>query len=43
MNSMSHNLSGWTTEQLLDRCKAAVVEVLEATKVVAEGMERVCS
>src|SRR5947207_11819010 len=32
-----------TSEELLDRCKAAVVEVLEATKVVAEGMERVCS
>jgi len=32
-----------TTENLLERCKAGVVEVLEATKVVAEGMERVCS
>ena len=32
-----------TSEDLLERCKAAVTEVLEATKVVAEGMERVCS
>ena len=32
-----------TSEELLERCKAAVTEVLEATKVVAEGMERVCS
>jgi pyrroloquinoline-quinone synthase len=32
-----------TTEELLERCKAGVREVLEATKVVAEGMERVCS
>jgi pyrroloquinoline-quinone synthase len=32
-----------TTEDLLERCKAGVREVLEATKVVAEGMERVCS
>src|SRR6266513_3607478 len=32
-----------TSEELLEKCKAAVTEVLEATKVVAEGMERVCS
>ena len=32
-----------TTEELLDRCKAGVQEVLDATKTLAEGMERVCS
>ena len=32
-----------TSEELLDRCKWAVREVLEATRVVADGMERVCS
>ena len=32
-----------TSEELLERCKWAVQEVLDATKVVAEGMERVCS
>ena len=32
-----------TTEELLERCKAGVREVLDATKAVAEGMERVCS
>ena len=32
-----------TTEEQLERCKAGVREVLEATKVLAEGMERVCS
>ena len=32
-----------TTEELLERCKAGVREVLEATKALAEGMERVCS
>src|SRR5256714_8996766 len=32
-----------TTEELLERCKAGVREVLDATAVLAEGMERVCS
>ena len=32
-----------TSEELLERCKWAVREVLEATRGVAEGMERVCS
>jgi len=32
-----------TTEELLERCKAGVREVLDATKTLAEGMERVCS
>ena len=32
-----------TTEELLDRCKAGVSEVLDATAALAEGMERVCS
>jgi pyrroloquinoline-quinone synthase len=32
-----------TTEELLERSKWAVGEVLDATRVVAEGMERVCS
>jgi len=32
-----------TTEEQLERCKAGVREVLEATKRVAEGVERVCS
>ena len=32
-----------TTEKQLERSKWAVREVLDATKVVAEGMERVCS
>ena len=32
-----------TTEDLLARSKWAVGEVLDATRVVAEGMERVCS
>jgi pyrroloquinoline-quinone synthase len=32
-----------TTEELLERCKAGVREVLDATKALAEGMERVCS
>jgi pyrroloquinoline-quinone synthase len=32
-----------TTEEQLERCKRAVREVLEATRAVAEGMERVCS
>ena len=32
-----------TTEEQLDRCKGGVREVLEATKRVAEGVERVCS
>jgi pyrroloquinoline-quinone synthase len=32
-----------TTEELLERCKEGVREVLEATRVVAEGMERVCA
>jgi pyrroloquinoline-quinone synthase len=32
-----------TTEELLERCKWAVREVLDATRVVAEGMERVCA
>ena len=31
-----------TSEELLERCKWAVREVLEATRGVAEGMERVC-
>lgn len=32
-----------TTEELLERSKWAVREVLDATRVVAEGFERVCS
>jgi pyrroloquinoline-quinone synthase len=32
-----------TTEEQLDRCKAGVTEVLDATKDLAAGMERVCS
>jgi pyrroloquinoline quinone (PQQ) biosynthesis protein C len=32
-----------TTEEQLERCKAGVREVLDATKALAEGMERVCS
>jgi len=32
-----------TTEELLERCKDGVREVLDATKALAEGMERVCS
>ena len=32
-----------TTEETLERCKQGVQEVLEATKDLAEGMERVCS
>lgn len=32
-----------TTEELLERCAWAVGEVLDATRVVAEGMERVCA
>jgi pyrroloquinoline-quinone synthase len=32
-----------TTEEQLERCKAGVREVLDATRVIAEGMERVCS
>jgi pyrroloquinoline-quinone synthase len=32
-----------TTEELLERCKAGVREVLGATAALAEGMERVCS
>jgi pyrroloquinoline quinone (PQQ) biosynthesis protein C len=32
-----------TTEGQLDKCKAAVKEVLDATAVVAGGMERVCA
>jgi pyrroloquinoline-quinone synthase len=32
-----------TTEAQLERSKWAVAEVLDATRVVAEGMERVCS
>ena len=32
-----------TTEELLERCKAGVREVLDATAALAEGMERVCS
>lgn len=32
-----------TTEELLERCTWAVREVLDATREVAEGMERVCS
>jgi pyrroloquinoline-quinone synthase len=32
-----------TTEELLERCKWGVREVLDATRVLAEGMERVCS
>lgn len=32
-----------TTDELLERSKWAVREVLDATRVVAEGMERVCS
>ena len=32
-----------TTEEQLERSKWAVAEVLDATRVVAEGMERVCS
>ncbi|MFN2544033.1 MAG: TenA family transcriptional regulator [Actinomycetota bacterium] len=32
-----------TTEELLERCKAGVREVLEATRALADGMERVCS
>lgn len=32
-----------TTEELLERSKWAVREVLDATRVAAEGMERVCS
>jgi hypothetical protein len=32
-----------TTEELLERSKWAVGEVLDATRVVAEGMERICS
>jgi pyrroloquinoline-quinone synthase len=32
-----------TSEELLERSKWAVREVLDATRVVAEGMERVCS
>jgi pyrroloquinoline-quinone synthase len=31
-----------TTEELLERSKWAVGEVLDATRVVAEGMERIC-
>lgn len=32
-----------TSEELLERCKWAVAEVLDATRVAAEGMERICS
>ena len=32
-----------TTEQQLERCKWAVREVLDATRVAAEGFERVCT
>jgi len=32
-----------TTEEQLEKCKRAVKEVLDATAVVAGGMERVCS
>ena len=32
-----------TTEELLERCKAGVREVLDATRDLAAGMERVCS
>lgn len=32
-----------TTEDLLERSRQAVAEVLDATRRVAEGMERVCS
>ena len=32
-----------TSEEQLERCKWGVQEVLDATKVLAEGMERVCS
>ena len=32
-----------TTEELLERCKAGVREVLDAPAALAEGMERVCS
>ena len=32
-----------TTEDVLERCKWAVAEVLDATRVVSEGMERICS
>jgi pyrroloquinoline-quinone synthase len=32
-----------TTEEQLEKCKRAVREVLDATRGVAEGMERVCS
>jgi pyrroloquinoline-quinone synthase len=32
-----------TSEELLERCKWAVREVLEATSVIFRGMERVCS
>jgi pyrroloquinoline-quinone synthase len=32
-----------TSEDLLERCKWAVAEVLDATRVVADGMERLCS
>jgi len=32
-----------TTEEQLERLRWAVAEVLDATRVVAEGMERVCS
>lgn len=32
-----------TTEDLLERCKWAVREVLDATRVAAEGFERICT
>ena len=32
-----------TTEELLERSKVAVREVLDATRVVAEGFERICT
>lgn len=32
-----------TTEELLERCKRAVREVLDATRVAGEGFERICT